>query len=501
MALRSRPATLLVLTVALVASCVVASVGTSGPAAAQGTVTVSIQGKGTVTGPGITCTESAGSDCSEFYANEPCEDTPPPCFQPPEVELTAAADRDGFVFDHFDDCPLVSGRTCTLLVSIPRTVSAVFRDVAAPSVGLTDPPNGLVLGPAVPMLPLGASATDNAGVVKVEFLVRDVMVLARTSPPFTGTFNTSSLAGGPATVRARAYDAAGNVAESAARTVTIDRTPPSVVITGPDGDTFGPGSTQTWAFSVSDLTSVTARCSVTPSGSAASFGPCSAGTAGHSVTDLPGGTYELRTEMTDAVGNVVQPSRRTFVIDATPPETSVVAGPADGSVLTTRSVSFGVTSDDVGADLGCRLYRSGTAVPAFAPCPAATPFSASGLQDGSYVFEARAVDAVGNVDPTPVARTFSVDATPPALSVAKKPKRVVKVRKRKAKVRLAFSSEPGSTLRCSLDGAAYTPCASSVAFKVKTGKHRLSVVAVDAAGNASPTLTISWKVKRVHKRH
>ena len=64
-----------------------------------------------------------------------------------------------------------------------------------------------------------------------------------------------------------------------------------------------------------------------------------------------------------------------------------------------------------------------------------------------------------------------------------------------------FTSEAGATFRCSPHGAAYVACPAAVSFKVKVGKHTLSVVAVDAAGNVSPTLASHWKVKRVQKHH
>src|SRR5689334_4628938 len=97
----SRRLSVVLTAAALVVSYAVAAVATSGPAAASGVVTVTIQGKGTVTGDGIACSEVAGSDCSESYSDtQECDpDLKPPCHDvQPEVTLTAAADRDGFTF-------------------------------------------------------------------------------------------------------------------------------------------------------------------------------------------------------------------------------------------------------------------------------------------------------------------------------------------------------------------------------------------------------------------
>lgn len=50
------------------------------------------------------------------------------------------------------------------------------------------------------------------------------------------------------------------------------------------------------------------------------------------------------------------------------------------------------------------------------------------------------------------------------------------------------SDEPGSSFRCSLDGGKFKPCGSSRRIGHATpGRHKLKVVAVDAAGNADPT--------------
>jgi hypothetical protein len=88
------------------------------PAArAEGTVTVSVQGKGDVTGIGVDCNESGGPDCSEFYEQlvyEECieqEGKPPRCFlvrEDPYVEFVAAANRDGYVYQGWDDCDTVA---------------------------------------------------------------------------------------------------------------------------------------------------------------------------------------------------------------------------------------------------------------------------------------------------------------------------------------------------------------------------------------------------------
>jgi hypothetical protein len=45
-----------------------------------------------------------------------------------------------------------------------------------------------------------------------------------------------------------------------------------------------------------------------------------------------------------------------------------------------------------------------------------SPRTTGALADGPHDFLVRATDPVGNVDPTPASRSFTVDTTPPALT-------------------------------------------------------------------------------------
>jgi hypothetical protein len=599
MSLRSRPAALSVLVVVLVASYVVAVVATSGPAAADGTVTVTIQGRGTVTGPGISCSEAGGPgpDCSEFYADtSECDPANhPPCTDiPPSVELVAAPDRNGYAFVSFSGCTSTSQRTCTVLVNASKNVTALFADAVDPVTTLNSPAQGAVVSSTVNA---SATATDNLGVANVAFFVNGVLKVTDTSAPYQATIDVSSLNSPNVTVGARATDVSGRQSAMSSRTIMVDNTAPTVGVTGPDGQVFGPGATETWTLTPADTLSGVASvaCSVVPTGQPATFAPCSGGTSSHTVSQTAGGSYTFHVRVMDQVANVVEatraftvdatppdtavtsgpadgavlasgsvtygvsaneagstvgcrlfksgtmapafapcttassftasgldeglytfqargtdgvgnvdpsPATRTFTVDTVPPDTSVLSGPGNGSLVNTRTVAFGLGGTEPGSTMACRLYRSGTTPPAFAPCTTSTSFTASGLDDGSYVFEARATDVAGNTDASPVARTFAVDATPPTVSITKQPKRTVKTPKKKVKVAFGFAANDlGASFRCSLDGAAFADCPAAVSFKVKVGKHTLSVVAVDAAGNVSPTLAILWKVKRVKKHH
>lgn len=90
------------------------------------------------------------------------------------------------------------------------------------------------------------------------------------------------------------------------------------------------------------------------------------------------------------------------------------------------------------------------------------------------------------------------DCTLPDTTITKGPKG----KTRKKKTIFEFSSnEAVASFECSLDDQAFSPCVSGESFKVKTGKHKFVVQAIDAAGNrdGSPA-SDKWKVKKKKKR-
>ncbi len=96
-------------------------------------------------------------------------------------------------------------------------------DTQPPTVSLTAPASGTTVQGSVNW---SASATDDTGVTRVDFLVEGTVVASDTTAPYAGTWDTSTVANGTRTLTAKAYDAAGNLATSAAVTVTVNNAPP-----------------------------------------------------------------------------------------------------------------------------------------------------------------------------------------------------------------------------------------------------------------------------------
>jgi hypothetical protein len=89
-----------------------------------------------------------------------------------------------------------------------------------------------------------ATATDNVGVSKVEFLRDGVVYGTDTTAPYSMALNTTTVTNGSHTLGARAYDAAGNTGTAANVTVTVANSSPTSSCTvstqhvpgGPDGN-------------------------------------------------------------------------------------------------------------------------------------------------------------------------------------------------------------------------------------------------------------------------
>jgi hypothetical protein len=376
------------------------------PAAhASGTLTVSIVGKGNVTGTGINCSTGNTGDCSQSFTDtQVCDyDIKPPCHNETADAALTANDvaGTGYTYDHSDACG--TARSCYVTMDGSYAVTVVFRDNQAPSVSLSAP-SGYVRG----TISMSATASDNTAVTGVSFSVRGAVQRSFTSGPFTASIDTTKFTDGAAALDAAASDAAGNVTHSAG-SVTIDNTPPSLQVSGPNNQTFGPAKTQTWTFQAADATSGTpsVSCSVVPTGQAPSFGACANGLGGHSVTNKPQGAYTFTAHLVDGAGNATDVTR-SFAIDTTAPDTTISAGLEDGGSSSAATQTWALASSEAGSTFECRVYPAALTPGAWGPCSDASSHTAAGFAPGTYTFEARATDAVGNVDASSAKRTFSI---------------------------------------------------------------------------------------------
>ena len=378
----------------------VATVLAPAPAFATGTITVEIQGQGQVTGPGIDCLNGTG-DCSELYEDEEICIPDGPCLPTltASTELAATAvPGSGFAFSSWSGCDSPALAVCVETVNTSKTITAVFTDDENPIVTGLAPSGGVHDG----TITLGAAASDNAAVQRVEFSVRGVTVGIDTVAPYQAPFNTAGVADGVASIAAIAYDTSGRTSPLATTSITIDNTVPVVSITaGPNNVALKPGTTQTWAFGASDANLSSVQCSVVANGQPASYGACSGGSTGHSVTGLAEGTHRFFVRATDHAG-LEDVEERTFRIDGTAPQTILDRKPRD-RVVTKRlraRVRFEFHSNEAAATFRCRIDSR-----AWRSCTSPKYYR---VRRGDHIVRIRAIDQAGNRDATPSVTRFRV---------------------------------------------------------------------------------------------
>ncbi|HEY1014938.1 MAG TPA: Ig-like domain-containing protein, partial [Herpetosiphonaceae bacterium] len=207
---------------------------------------------------------------------------------------------------------------------------------------------------------------------------------------------------------------------------------------------------------------------------------------------LGNGAHTARARASDPAGNTsVDSNTNTFTVDTVEPDTTLTATPPSPTSSTSANFSFtGAGTGSAVARFECSLDGA-----AFATC--ASPQNLSGLAEGSRTFRVRAVDAAGNTDTTPASFTWLIDLTAPDTTITANPP----VLSNSANATFAFTGNDGAgsgvaSFECSLDGGAFTACASGLTLTgLSDGAHTFAVRAIDNAGNVdgSPA-SYAWTV-------
>jgi hypothetical protein len=283
----------------------------------------------------------------------------------------------------------------------------------------------------------------------------------------------SGLSDGTHTFEVRAADEAGNVDSTpAARTWTVDAVAPETTITGGPS---GPVSSTSASFTFTSTDAASFECRL----DGASFAACTSPT---SYSGLAQGSHEFEVRAKDGVGNVdASPALRDWWVDTVAPDTTITWGPS--GTVDSSTASFHFTASEGGATFECRLDGG-----SMTAC--ATPRLYDGLAEGPHVFEVRAVDAAGNVDPTPASRSWIIDLPPETTIVSGPPGATTAT-----SATFEFTaSEAGSTFACQLDGAAYAPCVSPKTYSgLSETTHIFSVRATTGPTDPSPASWV-WSV-------
>src|SRR3989449_96393 len=236
------------------------------------------------------------------------------------------------------------------------TDNSVSFDATAPTVSITSPASGASVSGTISVT---ASASDNAGVVGVQFQLDGINGTVVTSPPYSIAWNTSTASNGAHTITAVAQDSAGNRSTSAPVTVTVDNVAPTVTINQaagqPDPTNTSPiNFTVVFSKPVSGFTGTGVTLSGTAGGAktaAVSGGPSTytvavsgMTSAGTVIASIAAGVAQ------DAAGNTNTASTSTdnsVSFDATAPTVSITS-PASGATVSGTITVSASASDNVG---------------------------------------------------------------------------------------------------------------------------------------------------------
>jgi large repetitive protein len=363
----------------------------------------------------------------------------------------------------------------------PSPARATFTiDTSVPETDIASGPMGTVTTPT-------STFTFTSPEAGVTFECRIGMAMFVACP---ATYTTSALPDGTYTIEVRAVDAAGNVDQTPAKqTWTVDTGEPETTITmGPAAVVNTPTSMFTFT---SDDPMATFECSI-------DGGAYAACPATYTSPTLPDGAHTLSVRAKDAAGNVdSSPATRSWIIDTNPPETEIATGPAEGSTETTSNATFTFTSPEAGVTFECKL--DGAA--AFTACPAS--YTVSGLANGSHTLEVRAVDAAGNVDPTPAKRTWTVAipvgvptvAVPADNSISNNPLPVVTgTAVPGSMVKVFVDTTPGAAPTCTTTADAMGNYSCPLTVPLADGPHTVLAVATVAGVDSPPSDTNNFVV-------
>jgi hypothetical protein len=275
-------------------------------------------------------------------------------------------------------------------------------DTTPPTVSITAPANGATVKGTVS---LSASASDNVGVVGVQFF-GDGMALGAedTTAPYSASIDTTTTGNGPHTLTAVARDAAGNRTTSAPVTVTVnntvpDTTPPTVSITAPAN-----GATVSATVAVSagaadnvGVAGVQFRLDGANLGAEDGSAPYS---VSWNTTTAGNGTHTLSAVARDAAGNTTTSATVTVTVnnaapDTTPPTVSITA-PANGSTVSGTVTLSASASDNVGV-VGVQFFGDGMSLGAEdTTAPYSISVDTTASPNGPHTLTAVARDAAGN---------------------------------------------------------------------------------------------------------
>lgn len=326
------------------------------------------------------------------------------------------------------------------------TVTSSPGDTSIPTIALTSPANGAtVTGGQINVL---TSASDNTGVTKVDFAVNGQAKGSVTTAPYTFTWNTAGLSNGSYTIKATAYDAAGNsafssstvtfVAPTACSRIPTDLGTATSTVSVPTSGTYhawsrmyAPDGTNNSYYlqidancpvNVGDSKTLNANTWTWVNHKDGSTTPIDVSlTAGTHTLTMIGREKGVRLDRVLLLKDACTPTGNgdncTATADTTPPSVTLTAPPANETVKGTIQLS--ATASDQGGSGVSRVeffYNGTNPIDSKTVSPYSVTWDTTSIPNGTYALTAKATDAAGNskVSASSVVTINNADTTPPS---------------------------------------------------------------------------------------
>ena len=267
-----------------------------------------------------------------------------------------------------------------------------------------------IVSPVSGTVTVSAVATDDAGVVQVDFFANGAPIGSDTTVPFDVQWVTTSFANGDHALTATARDAAGNSTNSAPLTVTVlnDSQAPTVSITSPeDGDDVN--GQVVVSISASDDVGI-AEVALLVNGVSTGVDIAAPYEIIWNTTAVADDRYDLVARATDTAGNSTDSDVVRADVDnancADPvPPTISLSAPVAGNVAGTITVSANA-SDDVGVTQ-VSFFAGGQLIGTDATSPYDTSWDTTTFANGDVSLTASASDGCNTTVSGPVTVTVS----------------------------------------------------------------------------------------------
>jgi subtilisin family serine protease len=259
---------------------------------------------------------------------------------------------------------------------------------------LTAPANGATLTGTVL---LSATASDNFGVVAVDFYDGQTLIGSDGTEPYGVYWDTRSAANGSHTLTVRARDLAGNVKASQPVTVTTDNdfTAPGVSLTAPAPGIKVTGSVLISANATDNLG--VARVEFFVDGTLVGTDTAAPYAVSWNSSSMASGNHTLTARAYDAVGNMETSAQVqvTSVPELTPPTVSITS-PISGALIV-GPVTLSVNATDASGVARVEFFVDGVLLASDTTAPYAMDWDSSAWANGSHTLTARAYDRLDNL--------------------------------------------------------------------------------------------------------